>query len=213
MALVLIAALLILAPWILGGCSTVGKIKTKAATVLGVKDAGKPASLVTEAAGMSLPIPAGSRVVMTKFQPTEPVPATDHTPAVAAQPAREVTEIVLQKPTELRKTETKIAADTGTVDVSVAKHRIDVQSRQWLLVAMIVCGVVGLVARSMLPAWPAISNGLLMAAVAAGLAWKMAEIPAYLWVAILGGVAILVLGYKRREKDEKEEAAKLQTNP
>jgi hypothetical protein len=193
----------------LAGCSTVGKIKSKTLTVLGVESAGKGATLDENHETAVLPLPAGTRAVMTSFPATAGVPATETSPAIAPQPGRTVTEFVFDKPTEWRKTGTYIRADTGTVDTTVARHRIDVAERRWLLWVAIGCGIAGLVMRSTLPQWPSISNGLLLGAVAAGLAWKLAEVPAWLWLGILALVTILVLGYKRREKDEKEEAIEL----
>lgn len=207
-AVALIVVVLIPAPWILGGCKMFTKqpnIRSGSVLVTAPLDAGKPASLAESTDTASLPLPAGSRLTLTKVEATKAIPATDTSPAIPYAPAKEITEVQLSGDTEYRRTAKAIDAQTGTVDTSIAKHRIDVASRQWLLWAAIACGVGGLVIRSTMPAWPSLSNGLLMGAVAAGLAWKMAEVPAWLWLCILGFAGVLVLGYKRREKDEKEE--------
>lgn len=196
----------------LSGCtSTKGRITTPGVTVQGPKD-GNNASLVTENAGAVLPLPEGSRLVITKTEAVQAIPATGTTPAVAAQPAMEVTEVVLSRDTEWRRDETKIAANTGTIDTSIATHRIDVAERRWLLWAAIGCGIAGLVSRASFPAWPTISNGLLMAAVAAGAAWKLAEIPPLVFAGVILISVLYVLGYKRREKDEKTEPS-IKTTP
>lgn len=196
------------------GCSMFAKrpsISGGGFSVVGPADAGKPATLDSGASVATLPLPAGSTLVMTKSEATKAIPATDQTPAVAAQPAKEVVEVKLAGPTEWRKTESTVKADTGTVDTSVATHRIDVEERRWLLFAAIGCGIAGLICKASFPAWPSISNGLLMAAVAAGAAWKLSDIPAWLWAVVIGVSVLLVMGYKRREKDEREAAAALAT--
>lgn len=180
----------------LAGCGLIpARIKAEGVTVQGVKDAGKPATLAKSEAGVAVALPEGSKVVVTKY---EALPATDKAPA---QPAKEVTEIQPSGPTEYHKTESKTDASTGTVDTSVATHKIDVAERRWLLWAAIACGIGGLVVRSLVPAWPSLSNGLLMGAALAFAAWKLAEIPQWIWLLAIGICAALALGYKRAELD------------
>lgn len=194
--------------FLLGGCSRNPSIKTGDTTVTGPRDAGQPAKVNTAKTGETVTLPEGStiKVTTTEAAPAQPAaPATDENPAMPAQPATPkvtVTEIVPAGPVEWQRTETTVQADTGTVDTSVARHRIEVAERRWLLWAAIGCGVGGIIIRSMLPAWPALSNGLLLAAVLAGLAWKLADIPSWIWLLALGAVALLILGYKRAEWDK-----------
>ncbi len=206
-----LVALAAVVTFALVGCKSAnrGQIKHTAerTTMYGVADAGKAATLDSGTSLASLPIPAGSSLVMTRFEALAPVLATASSPAVEAQPAKEVVEVKLAGPTEWRESKSTVKADTGTIDTSVAKHRIDVESRQWLLWAAGILGLLGIVAKVYFSAWPTLSNGLFLAAVAAFAAWKLAEIPWYAWIGVLLISGLLIVGYKRREKDEREEKA------
>jgi hypothetical protein len=194
----LLFALLCFVCVLVSGCGLIRRppgIKAPGVSVTGPQDAGKPATLATAEAGTTMPIPAGSTVKVTQ---TDAQPATQGKPAL---PATTVTEIIPAAPTVITHTETKVQADTGTVDTSVARHRIDVEARRWLLWTAIGCGIAGVVVRSMLPAWGGLSNGLLMAGALAFGAWKFAEIPAWIWIVVLGVVGAMALGYKRAEWD------------
>ncbi len=182
----------------LPGCFSPGKgsIKAGEVTVRGVADAGKPASLNTSTAGERLPLPAGSKITKTET-PAQPATAT-----APAEPAKTVTVVEPAGPTEWTKTAETVSADTGTIDTSVSKHRIDVAERRWLLFTAIGCALGGLVLKSMLPAWPGLSNGLLFGAVLAGASWKLSEVPSWLWAIALSIAAILAMGYKRAQWDQ-----------
>lgn len=194
----------------LAGCSTVGRIKTKAVSVFAVKDSGKPAQLAENHETAVLPLPAGSKAVMTSFPATAGVPATDTTPEIQPQPARTVTEFVLSKPTEWKKTGTYISADTGTVDVSIAKHRIDVASRKPLLFAAIGAAFAAGVFMYLKYPTPALMCGA--ASIVFFLAWKLSDLPSWFYVIGVGGIVGAVAlhrGYERREKEERERAEEL----
>ena len=202
----------------LSGCNALrskGVIRTPGASVYGVPDAGKPAILNTSDAAEVLPLPEGSRIFITETAAVPAKPATLDAPAEKAKPATKLTEIAPAGPTEWRKTEATVNADTGTIDTSVTTHRIDVAERRWLLFTAIGCGILGLVVRSMVPQWPGLSNGLLLGAALAGLSWKLSDIPAWLWAIALGVVALLALGYKRAEWDKDGDGVPdaLQRNP
>jgi len=186
---------------LLTGCGMfgVGKISLPGMSVRGVKDAGTPAILATSTAGEAIALPEGSKVVKTEYSA---VPATPDNPA---QPAKTVTEIIPAGPSEYKKTESKAEASTGTIDTSVANHQIDVEERRWLLWAAIGCGIGGIVLKSMLPAWPGISNGLLIAAPCAFAAWKFSEVPAWIWAVVIGIVAAMAMGYKRADMDKNKD--------
>ena len=178
------------------GCGTaLPKVKVKGATAQGPRDIGTPATVESGGTVTTLPVPAGSTV--------ESVPAVPASATSAGIPA--VVKVVLAGASELRSETHASKASSGSTDSTVAVKRIEVESaaseRRWLLWAAIGCGVVGLVLKSMLPAWPALSNGLLVGAVAAGCAWKLAEVPAWLWLAVLVGAGLMVAGYKRAEWD------------
>jgi hypothetical protein len=179
------------------GCGlALPKVKVKGATAQGPRDIGAPAVVESGGTVTTLPVPAGSTV--------ESVPAVPASATSAGIPA--AVKVVLAGASELRSETHASKASSGSTDSTVAVKRIEVESaaseRRWLLWAAIGCGVVGLVLKSMLPAWPALSNGLLVGAVAAGCAWKLAEVPAWLWLAVLAGAGLMVAGYKRAEWDK-----------
>lgn len=194
---------LVLICLLLSGCALQrGRISTPLGSVVGVKDAGAPAKFDSSLGVESLALPVGSTIITTRTDAQPAVAATETTPAREYQPAQEKTEIVLSAPSELRKNTTTTHADTGVIDTTVAKHRIDVEDRAWLKWAAIGMLVAGVLLKSVLPQWPAISNGLLLSAALAFASWKLAEIPAWLWAAglVIGGA--LALGYKRAEWDK-----------
>lgn len=184
------------------GCKTVGRIKTDLVDLVAVKDAGKPAQLDESKGVATLPIPAGSRLVVTKFEPVLAVPATDSSPAVAPQPAREVTEVVLSRDTEWKRDETRIAADTGVVDTSIAKRRIDAAENRILLYLSIGCAVLAGVFVYLKYPTPAMMAGA--ASVVSFMAWKLAGLPDWFhliaFCLMAGGVA-LWFGHRRGERD------------
>ncbi len=189
------------------GCNLMkGRIKAPGVTVQSPRD-GNNASLAQQHSGETLTLPEGTRVTTVKETASPAIPATSTTPAIPAKPAIETTTFVLPKEAVWQKEETKVEANTGTIDNTVAVKRLEIAERQWLLWVAIGCGVGGLIVRASFPAWPSISNGLLMAGVVAFAAWKLSEIPAWTWLAVLGVAVLLVMGYKRREKDEREAAA------
>ena len=176
----------------LAGCSMFskkGNIRIGKDEVTAVPDAGKPATLERKDGKETVPIPKDTDVTITKTEATPTAPAT------------EVTRVHFNSPTEWQKFTASVAANTGTVDTSVALHKVDVAERRILLYIAIGCAIAGVVLKSMLPAWPALSNGLLLAAPLAFAAWKFSEVPAWAWFAVLVGVGLMVIGYKRAEWD------------
>ncbi len=181
------------------GCSllgTKGTIRSGEITVQGVKDAGKPASLNTSTEGEKVALPQGSKITTTE---TTAQPATQTQPA---QPAKVVTVIEPGAPTEWTKTVARVSADTGTVDTSIALHKVDVAERRILLYVAIGSALAGLILKSMMPAWPGLSNGLLLGAGFFGAAWKFSEIPAWLGAVAILAMILLALGHKRAEWDK-----------
>jgi len=184
------------------GCSTAGRIRTKLASIVAVPDAGKAATLAESHSDASLPIPAGSRLVVTKFEAQAAIPAAEGRPEVAAQPAREVTEVVLAKDSTWNRTETHVQADTGTVDTSIAKHRIDVAEDRILLFVSIGAAVLGGVFLYLKYPTPALICGC--AAVVFFMAWRLSGLPPWFHVLGFAGLAAAVfmwLGHRRGESD------------
>jgi hypothetical protein len=157
-----------------------------------------------------LTLPAGSTVTVTKFGAVAWEPATGSRPEVKAQPAREVTQVELSRDTTWQKEETKIAANTGTIDTTVATHRIDVESHKILLYAAIGAMVVAGIFVYLKYPTPALMCGA--AAVIFFLAWKLSDLPPWFYVIGVGGfvgAVALHRGYERREKEEKAHAEEL----
>lgn len=183
----------------LAGCVPLGGVPTITVgenSVQGPKDAGKPATLNETKAGEVAVIPAGSKVVVTE---TAGVPATEDEPA---KPAVKVTEVVPAAPMKWEKTEAKVEASTGTIDTSVAKARIAADERKPLLWVAVGCLVAGVLVRGVLKEWPSLGNGLILAGVVAGVAWKVAAIPAWVVGVVVVAFGAVALGYKRAEWDK-----------
>lgn len=177
------------------------KITAAGVTVQAPQDAGKPATLDSGTSVASLPIPAGSSLTVTKSDPVVASPATPDTPAQAAQPAKEVLEVKLAGPTEYRKTANTVKASTGTVDTTIAAHKIDAaEARPLLYAALASMLAAGFFIWRAYPTPAMICGG---AAVVFLIAWKVADAPVWLWVVAavgLGGAAFLYLGHERGEK-------------
>ncbi len=187
---------------LLAGCATTSKIRTKLGEVIAPKDAGKPATLDTATTGDSVQLPKGSRLTVTKVAAIPFTPATVNAPQQAAQPAKEVVQVELAADSTWTRQAETVQAQTGTVDTTIATHKIDVAERRWLLWAAIGCGIGGVVLRSMMPAWPGLSNGLLLGAALAFASWKFSELPAWIWATGIVVVGLIALGYKRAEWDK-----------
>lgn len=187
---------------LVAGCSTVGRIKTKTASVIGVPDAGKPASLAENHETATLPLPAGSRLVVTRIEPTAAIPATETSAAQPAQPAREVTEVVLPAASEWKRVETRVVADAGTTDTSIAKHRIDVASAKPLLFAAMGAAFAAGVFMYLKYPTPALMCG--GAAVVFFLAWKLSDLPTWFYVVGVACAAGAVALWKGHDRGEKE---------
>lgn len=181
--------LLVLSCLLLSGCALFnrgGKISTGGVTVTAQPDAGKPATLSTAEAGTSMAIPAGSTIKVTQ------------TEATPASPATTVTEIVPSAPTEIRHTEKKVNADSGTVDTSVALKKIEAAESRVLLYAAIVAALAaGFFVWASYPT-PAIACGV--ASAVFFMAWKLSDLPD--WFYVLGAVAAaagiaIYFGHKR----------------
>jgi hypothetical protein len=184
------------------GCSTAGRIKTKATSLFAVKDAGKPATLDENTEVATLPLPAGSKLTVTKIEPMAATPAAQGRTESPASPGREITEVTLPRDTEWRRAATRIIADTGVVDTSIAKHRIDAEESRFLLWASLgALGAAGVFLYLKYPT-PALMCGA--ASVVLFIAWKLAGLPP--WFHVIGfcavvGAFMLWRGHARGEAD------------
>lgn len=191
--------LLVLICLLLCSCHQRGSINLpNGIEVLGVKDAGKPATLASSDRGESLPIPAGSTVTVTKSEALPATPAYKDIPAQKAEPAKEVTAVILAKDTVWQKKETSVSANTGTVDTSIREHQIDAEESRPLLYAAIGCALLaGYFLYRLYPTPAYICGG------ASGvfiIAWKATNLPAYFWVigaVAAGGAIFLYIGHEK----------------
>ena len=185
-----LGALLVLVASCASGCVRQPRAKAGQATAFAPMDPGKPGEASSSSSVATLPVPPGSTV--------ETVPGTPEAPAPSVK-------VTLSAPSELRVESHGESASSGTVDTSVAVKKAELaqasSDRQPLLWVAIVCGVLGLILRSVAKEWPALGNGFLLAGVFAGAAWKLSEVPGWIWMAVLVAVVLLVLGYKRAEWD------------
>jgi len=163
-----------------------GVINSGGATVTAVDMAGKPATLVTLDAKESLPIPKDTTVTITEHAATPTVPAY------------KVTELHFNSPTEWLKFNTTVAANTGTVDTSVAVKKIEAQAAQPLLYAAILSALAGVFFLYRAYPTPAALCGLSAAGFL--IAWRTSNLPSWAWgllgLGLVGGVA-LYLGHSR----------------
>ncbi len=166
------------------GVATIGKN-----SVTAVADAGKPATLATSDGKESVAIPKDTEVVITKEA------------ATTTAPARETTRIHFNSPTEWQKFTATVAANTGTVDTSVALKKVDAAEARPLLYAAIGAGLLG--GFFLYRAYPTPAFACIGAAVVFLFAWKASGLPDWFWVvgacALVGAVA-LYLGHERGEK-------------
>ena len=184
----------------LSGCARLAfwrtpSIKAGNVAVMGVQDAGKPATLATTESGESVPLPVGSKITITK---TEAVAATKE---AKAEPAKEVTEILPSEPTTWTKKATTVNADTGTVDISIATKRIDAQEARPLLYAALAAAIAAGFFVYMAYPTPALACGI--ASAVFFMAWKVSGLPDWFWaVGLLAcGVGVaMYLGHERGEQ-------------
>lgn len=158
-----------------------------------------------------MPLPAGSKLTVTKIEPMAAIPATDGYKEVPAQPAREITEVVLPKETEWRKTGTRIQANTGTVDTSIAKHRIDAAENRYLLFASLGAAIAAGFFLYIKYPTPALICGA--ASVVFFLAWKLADLPDWFYVVGVGGLVGAFCLWRGHERGEVHATAQILGTP
>lgn len=192
----LIASLLLLALLAASGCRSIPFIKSKksAVEVVGVKDAGTPATVNTDSTKEAVQIPAGSTITKTIVQ------------ATANEPAKEVVQIALSAPTILRTEKVRENISTGTIDTAVATKRIEVEaaaeSRRPILFIALALLVAAIALYALLPQWKGLYTAAGIGSAITFAAWKLSDIPAWVGVVILGGMGLVALGYKKGELDK-----------
>lgn len=207
---VVVVALAALVMFLMPGCLTKGRIKGQGGVVVqGPKD-GNNVSLAQEQSTGVLTLPAGSKLTTVKESASPAVPATETTPAIPPKPAREITEVTLSRDTTWRKDETKIAADTGVIDQTVALRRIQVSENRYLLITSIGCMI--LAGAFFYIKYPTPALMCAAGSVIAFIAWKVADLPPWFWIMVpclVVGAVFLWRGYERKENEEKDRAAEL----
>lgn len=198
-----LVTLVALVTWLMSGCAMLpkGRIKANGVTVQSPKD-GNNANLTQENATGVLTLPAGSKVTTVKWEAVAWQPAINGRPEVQAQPAREETTVVLSADATWQKDERKIAANTGTIDTTVAMRRIDIESAKPLLYASIIAAIIAAVFVYIKYPTPALIFGGV--SVIFFLAWKVSGLPSWFWViGVFGAGAGLFLwfGHRRGEND------------
>jgi uncharacterized membrane protein AbrB (regulator of aidB expression) len=141
-------------------------------------------------------------VVVTKIEAMQFIPATVGRPEQAAQPAKEITEVVLAASSVWTKTDETVKAQTGTVDNSVAIRRVEAEESRILLYVAMACMVMaGVFFWLHFPSPAMLCVG---SAVVLFLAWKVSNLPPWFYAIAVAAVAIgagLYFGYTRGEKD------------
>ena len=188
---------------LMGGCASVPRIQFGKAFVEAPKDAGTPATLKSGEVKTGFRIPANSRVAITK---TEAAPATADTPA---RPATEVLTFDFSQASEFIQNANTMQASTGTVDTSVAKKRIDVESKAPLLWACIGAGLLGAVALAF--SWPTVAALCGGASALFFAAWRIADVPWWVGVIALAIAGGLFVGWLRRDANGDGIPDRLQT--
>ncbi len=181
---------------LLTACGSIPRISFGNASVQGVKDAGKPATLSSGETRSGVAIPANTPVKITKI---DAVPATDK---AAFQPAREEVTFVPTFDTKLESVSTSMQANTGTVDQTVALRKIDAAENRYLLFAAIGAALAGGFFLYIKYPTPAFICGA--TSVVFFLAWRLADLPS--WFYLIGAMGLvaavfLYLGHKRGEND------------
>lgn len=183
---------------LIAGCKSSGSIKTVSG--LSVKpptQSESPTQASESKATQALTLPAGSTIQVL------------HLPATPTSPESTQTTYTLAKDSVqslATSSQTVSLSPTRKPDTSVELHKIDVAERRWLLFIGIGLLVGGVAVKSLLPAWPGLPNSLFLSGIIALAAWKLAEIPAWIWACGIAVSALLAIGYKRGEVDEKKQS-------
>lgn len=186
--------LLLLTLLLFSGCLNTGRVKNGPVSITPPVNASSPSSASVEVGAVETVIPAGAVKRVKETEATADSPATKET--VYEFP---VASVEREKSTK----HTAIIANERAPDQTVALAKVEAAERRWLLFAAIGAGIAGIVIRSMMPAWPGISNGLLIGAAIAGVAWKVAALPVWIWLIPVAWMVAQAMGYGRADADKK----------
>jgi len=177
----------------LAACSPLPRIRIGKAEVQAPKDTGTPATMAKGEVRTGLAIPPNTKVSIVKV---EAIPATADTPA---RPATQTLTFDFSQASEFIETANTLAASTGTIDTTVAKKRIETESKAPLLWAGIACLGAGVVL--FIFKWP---GPALLCGIGSGTffaAWKIADIPWWAGLFAVGAAVFLIVGYIKSQRD------------
>lgn len=169
-----------------------GTIRSGETRVVGVPDAGKPATLESAQTKSGVTIPAKTPVEITRY---EAVPATGEAPF---QPAREEVRFVPTFDTRLDSVSTSLSANTGTVDTTVALKKIQAAENRYLLFAAI--GAAALAAFFVYIQYPTPAMMAAGAAIIFFLAWRLSDLPSWFYVVGVGAAVAGVVMWRAHER-------------
>lgn len=157
-------------------------------------NASNPSTVGSEKSSTVTDIPAGTIKRVTETEASPSSPAKKETVYEFTKESKEV---------ETESKQTATISNERAPDQTVALAEVEAAERRWLLFAAIGAGVLGIVLKSMMPAWPGISNGLLVGAAIAGVAWKVSALPAWIWLIPVAWMIAQAMGYGRADADKK----------
>lgn len=176
----------------LTGCATSGLIRKGGFKLQPPKDASMPSVVNSGEILAETVIPAGTVKTILESQGT------------ATEPAKKETRYTFTEETverSVEKTESATLANPRAPDQTVALAKVAAAERRYLLFVGIGLFVSAIALKALLPAWKGLANGAFLGAVLALAAWKLAEIPAWIFLVAIGVSGLLALGYKRGELD------------
>jgi hypothetical protein len=190
---------------LLAGCNTTGIIRSRDGTALAApQNAASQSSIATGEQEAEAVVPKGSRVKVTEEAAMPAQPATANTPAAPAQPATKITEYELAADMPLRSTASSqeiIVAPPRAPDQSVALKKADNEARAPLLYVGIGLAVIGLLVAFVLK-YPVIGMKIsLLGGGGAFAAWKIADVPSWLWAVGVLMALVAAFFYMRGQWD------------
>lgn len=176
----------------LTGCAASGLMRKGGFKLQPPKDASAPSVVNSGEIVAETVIPAGTVKTIVESKGT------------ATEPAKKETRYTFTEETverSVEKTESATLANPRAPDQTVALAKVAAAERRYLLFIGIGLFVAGIALKSLLPAWGGLANGAFLGAALALAAWKLAEIPAWIFMVAIGVSGLLALGYKRGELD------------
>lgn len=175
------------------GCANTGRMTNGSMRITPPANAEKASSSSVETATVDTVIPAGTTKRVVETEATSSLPALRETVYEFHAPSVEK-QVVTRH--------VAIMSNERAPDQAVALAKVEAQERRYLLFIGIGLGIAAIAVKSLLPLWPGLWRGSAMGAILALGAWKLSEIPAWIWAVALGVSALIAFGYKRGELDQ-----------